>query len=266
VATVCESARCPNRGECFEERTATFLILGKSCTRRCGFCAVHKGRPGVPDPDVPAAVATAARRLGLDFVVVTSVTRDDLPDGGAGVFARVIRRIRHESPGTRVEVLVPDFGGAEGALDTVTAAEPDVLNHNVETVPRLYPAVRPGADYGRSISLLRKAAVGVPVTKSGMMLGLGEKRDEVRAVMRDLSSAGCRSLTLGQYLQPTRGNLAVERYLEPEEFEELAREGRRLGIERVLAGPLVRSSYRAGEVFADLVPDGTARPMTAGTL
>lgn len=256
VATVCESARCPNRGECFEERTATFLILGRSCTRRCGFCAVHKGRPDTPDPGEPEAVAAAARRLGLEFVVVTSVTRDDLPDGGAGVFARVIGRVRRGSPEARVEVLVPDFGGDWNALDAVTAAVPDVLNHNVETVPRLYADVRPGADYERSVELLQRAAAAVPVTKSGMMLGLGEKREEVTEVMRDLAFAGCRSLTLGQYLQPTRANLAVARYLEPVEFEELAREGRELGIERVVAGPLVRSSYRAGEIFADLVPGG----------
>jgi lipoic acid synthetase len=254
VSTVCESARCPNRGECFGDRTATFLILGRSCTRRCGFCAVHKGCPEAPDPGEPGAVAEAVRRLELDFVVVTSVTRDDLPDGGAAVFAEVIGEIRRRNPGARVEVLVPDFGGRAGSLERVLAAAPEVLNHNVETVPRLYPAVRPGADYGRSVDLLRRAAEVLPVTKSGMMLGLGEEREEVMGVMRDLARAGCRSLTLGQYLQPTRENLAVSRYLEPREFEDLACEGRKTGIERVVAGPLVRSSYHAGEIYAGFVP------------
>jgi lipoic acid synthetase len=267
VSTVCESARCPNRGECFGERTATFLLLGRSCTRRCGFCAVHKGCPEAPDPGEPGAVAEAVRRLGLDFVVVTSVTRDDLPDGGAAVFAEVVGEIRRRNPGACVEVLVPDFGGRAGALERVLAAAPEVLNHNVETVPRLYPAVRPGADYGRSVDLLRRAAEVLPVTKSGMMLGLGEEREEVMEVMRDLARAGCRSLTLGQYLQPTRENLAVSRYLEPREFADLAREGRKTGIERVVAGPLVRSSYHAGEIYAGFVSArDEARPGIAGKL
>jgi len=266
VSTVCESARCPNRGECFGERTATFLILGRSCTRRCGFCAVHKGVPGAPDRSEPEAVAEAARRLGLTYVVVTSVTRDDLADGGAEIFAEVIRQVKGGSRSTRVEVLVPDFAGVESALDKVTAAGPEVLNHNVETVPRLYRAVRPGADYRRSVDLLRRAGRAVDVTKSGMMLGLGEKREEVLEVMKDLAGAGCRSLTLGQYLQPTRENLAVERYLEPEEYEDLARAGMELGIERVVAGPLVRSSYRAREIYDDLTAKrDVARPELAGT-
>ena len=267
MSTVCESARCPNRGECFGERTATFLILGRTCTRRCGFCAVPKGAPGAPDRSEPEAVAEAARRLGLDYVVVTSVTRDDLPDGGAEIFADVIRQVKRGSPSTRVEVLVPDFAGAERSLDRVTAAGPEVLNHNVEAVPRLYREVRPGADYRRSVDLLRRAALTVGVTKSGMMLGLGEKREEVLEVMRDLAGAGCRSLTLGQYLQPTRNNLAVRRYLEPEEYEDLARAGTELGIERVVAGPLVRSSYRAGEIYDDLTAkSGGAPPELAGTV
>lgn len=258
LSTVCESARCPNRGECFSGRTATFLILGRTCTRRCGFCAVAKGLPEGVDPGEARAVAEAAGRLGLAYVVVTSVTRDDLPDGGASVFAAVIGEIRRRRPGALVEVLVPDFGGRRASLDSVLEAGPEVLNHNVETVPRLYPLVRPGADYRRSLALLRRVAEGPSstVAKSGMMLGLGEEREEVIGVMEDLAEAGCRSLTLGQYLQPTRDSLSVARYLEPQEFEDLAVAGGDLGIERVVAGPLVRSSYRAGEVYRELAAAG----------
>jgi lipoic acid synthetase len=248
LATVCESARCPNRGECFGEGTATFLILGELCTRRCGFCAIAKGAPAPPDPGEPAAVAEAVRRLGLRYAVVTSVTRDDLPDGGAGQFAATIRAIIAEE--IRVEVLVPDFAGAPGALETVLDAGPAVLNHNLETVPRLYPRVRPGAVYERSLALLRRSreiAHGVP-TKSGLMVGLGESIGEVVDVMRDLAAAGITLLTIGQYLQPDRGSLPVERYWRPEEFAALAAAGRAAGIQRVAAGPLVRSSYKAREL------------------
>jgi lipoic acid synthetase len=256
LATVCESARCPNRGECFSGETATFLILGRICSRRCGFCAVEKGIPEGPDPGEVRAVAEAAHRLGLGYVVVTSVTRDDLPDGGASVFAAVIGEIRRRNPGALVEVLVPDFDGSGEALETVLRAAPEVLNHNVETVPRLYREVRPGAVYRRSLGLLRRAAAWAPeaVTKSGMMLGLGEERAEVLEVIGALAEAGCSALTLGQYLQPTRLSLPVARYLAPEEFEELAEVARELGIGQVAAGPLVRSSYRAGEMYRNCVP------------
>jgi lipoic acid synthetase len=218
---------------------------------------VEKGKPESPDPGEPGAVAEAARRLGLGFVVVTSVTRDDLPDGGASAFAAVIGEIRRRNPGTLVEVLVPDFDGSGEALETVIRAAPEVLNHNVETVPRLYRKVRPGAVYRRSLELLRRAA-GAPgvVTKSGMMLGLGEERAEVLGVIGALADAGCRALTLGQYLQPTRRSLPVARYLAPGEFEELAGAARELGIGQVAAGPLVRSSYRAGEMYRNCVPAG----------
>ena len=258
LSTVCESARCPNRGECFTDRTATFLILGKDCTRRGGFCAVDKGAPTAPDPGEGLRIAAAVRRLGLDFVVVTSVTRDDLADGGASVFAEVIDTLRREVPGVPVEVLVPDFQGSGEALETVLDRGVAVLNHNVETVPRLYGTVRPGADYGRSLGIIGAAARHrtAPIAKSGLMLGLGERRDEVLSVMDDLASAGCRCLTLGQYLQPTGENLPVERFLAPAEFEEFAEEGRRAGIELVVAGPLVRSSYRAGGTLRSLAGPG----------
>jgi lipoic acid synthetase len=252
LETVCESARCPNRGECLGEGTATFLILGGVCTRRCGFCAVAKGAPARPDPREPEAVAAAAARLGLAYAVVTSVTRDDLPDGGASHFAATVRAIREARPGTPVEVLVPDFAGAPGALDAVLAAGPAVLNHNVETVPRLYARVRPGAGYERSLALLRRSRQLAPAipTKSGLMVGLGEETGEVEAVVRDLAAAGVSALTVGQYLQPGRDNLPVERYLAPAEFAALAAFARAAGIAHVAAAPLVRSSYRARELHA----------------
>ena len=268
LATVCESARCPNRGECFGAGTATFLILGDVCTRGCGFCAIAKGAPGPPDPDEPAAVAEAVCRLGLAYAVVTSVTRDDLADGGAVQFAATISAIRAGSVGrlsvpeegrakaagdTPVEVLIPDFGGATGSLEVVLAAGPAVLNHNLETVPRLYPRVRPGAIYGRSLELLRRSREIAPAipTKSGLMVGLGEEVDEIITVMRDLASAGVDLLTIGQYLQPMRASLPVARYWRPEEFRTLEDAGRAAGISRVAAGPLVRSSYQARKLFGD---------------
>ncbi len=252
LATVCEAARCPNRGECLGGGTATFLVLGVRCTRRCGFCAVEKGAPAPPDPGEPAAVAEAVRRLGLGYVVVTSVTRDDLPDRGAAGFAATVRAIRETSPGALVEVLVPDFAGAPGALEAVLAAGPAVLNHNLETVPRLYGRVRPGADYRRSLALLRRAREIAPATptKSGLMVGLGEAPEEVAAVLRDLAACGVGALTVGQYLQPGKGSLPVERFWRPEEFDALEEAGRAAGIARVKAGPLVRSSYRARELYA----------------
>ena len=252
--SVCEEARCPNRGECFSRGTATFLILGDVCSRNCGFCAVQPGAPPPPDPGEPEAVARMTAELGLRYLVITSVTRDDLPDGGAAHFADTIRAVRARTGTVRIEVLVPDFAGDPASLETVLAAGPDVFNHNVETVPRLYPRVRPKADYERSLGVIRRAAgfrPAIPV-KSGLMVGLGERRDEVLAVMADLRSAGCRILTVGQYLQPSRQNLPVERYLPPEEFQDLERESLALGFEAVFAGPRVRSSYLAGSVFDGL--------------
>ncbi len=249
--TVCESARCPNLGECFSRPAAAFLILGNRCTRSCGFCAVEKGAPRPPDPGEPAAVAEAARELGLRYVVVTSVTRDDLADGGAAQFAAAIRAVRRAVTAVKVEVLTPDFGGSKTAIRTVVAAGPDVYSHNLETVPGLYARVRPGADYRRSLALLRMVKALAPglVTKSGLMLGLGESAADVEAAMDDLLAAGVEALTLGQYLAPSRRHLAVERYLEPEEFAAWAEKGRAKGFRAVFAGPLVRSSYHAEEMI-----------------
>jgi len=248
--TVCESARCPNMGECWEHRTATFMILGNICTRACGFCAVPSGKPlGPPEEDEPDRVAEAVERMGLRYAVVTSVNRDDQPDGGAAIFARTISQIRERVPGCKVEVLIPDFRGEWSALETVMAARPDVLNHNMETVPRLYRRVRKGAVYERSLELLRRAgemAPGLP-TKTGMMLGLGETRDEVLAAMEEIAAQGTHILTLGQYLQPTPEHLPVERFVHPDEFAEFKRAGEPMGFKHVEAGPLVRSSYHAFE-------------------
>ena len=248
--TVCESARCPNQGECWEHRTATFMILGNICTRSCGFCAVPSGRPdGPPDEDEPERVAEAVARMNLRYAVVTSVNRDDQPDGGANIFARTIAAIRERTPGCKVEVLIPDFRGDWAALETVAGARPDVLNHNTETVPRLYHQVRRGALYERSLELLRRAKQLLPETpvKTGMMLGLGETREEVLNAMEDLRRQGTDILTLGQYLQPTREHLPVERFLHPNEFAEFKRAGDEMGFRHVESGPLVRSSYHAFE-------------------
>lgn len=248
--TVCESARCPNMGECWEHRTATFMILGNICTRACGFCAVPSGKPlGPPEEDEPLRVAEAVERMGLRYAVVTSVNRDDQPDGGAGIFARTIEEIRCRVPACKIEVLIPDFRGAWSALDTVIAARPDVLNHNTETVPRLYRQVRKGAIYERSLELLRRAKEAAPEmpTKTGMMLGLGELREEVLCAMREIAAQGVDVLTLGQYLQPTPEHLPIVRYVHPEEFTEYKRLGEAMGFAHVEAGPLVRSSYHAFE-------------------
>jgi lipoic acid synthetase len=248
--TVCESARCPNQGECWEHRTATFMILGDICTRACGFCAVTSGRPaGPPDEDEPERVAQAVEQMRLKYAVVTSVNRDDQPDGGAKLFARTIAAVRARVPQCKVEVLIPDFRGDGAALETVVAARPDVLNHNTETVPRLYRRVRPGAIYARSLELLHRAkqlAPGMPV-KTGMMLGLGETREEVLQAMSDLVAQGTDILTLGQYLQPTREHLPVVRFVHPQEFAEYKQRGREMGFRHVESGPLVRSSYHAFE-------------------
>jgi lipoic acid synthetase len=246
--TVCEEAHCPNVGECFNAGTATFMILGDACTRSCRFCAVRSGRPEQePDRLEPHRLAKAVRTLGLDYVVITSVTRDDQPDGGAAAFAECIRSIRADNPRCRVEVLIPDFMGNWRALAAVVQAAPCVLNHNVETVPRLYRRVRPRARYERSLELLRRAKGLAPslLTKSGLMVGLGETPEEVFTVMADLRSAGVDLVTIGQYLRPGWKQLPVERYYRPEEFAPFVEKGRELGFQHVEAGPLVRSSYRA---------------------
>jgi len=246
--TVCESARCPNMGECWDHGTATFMILGDICTRACGFCAVPSGKPaGPPDEEEPQRVAEAVARMGLRYAVVTSVNRDDQSDGGAHIFARTIEEIRRRVPGCKVEVLIPDFRGNWDALDVVLATKPDVLNHNTETVPRLYRQVRKGAQYERSLELLRRAKqthADVP-TKTGLMLGLGEEKDEVLATMQDLVAQGTNILTLGQYLQPTREHLPIVRYVHPDEFAEFKILGEAMGFKHVESGPLVRSSYHA---------------------
>lgn len=248
--TVCESARCPNMGECWEHRTATFMILGNICTRSCGFCAVPSGKPiGAPDPEEPARVAEAVEKMGLRYAVVTSVDRDDQRDGGAGIFARTVQAIHERVPGCKVEVLIPDFRGNWKALATVVAAGPEVLDHNMETVPRLYRRVRKGSVYERSLELLRRAKEMAPAmpTKTGMMLGLGEERDEVLSAMEEIARQRVDILTLGQYLQPTREHLPVVRFVHPDEFAEYKRLGEQMGFKHVEAGPLVRSSYHAFE-------------------
>ncbi len=249
--TVCQEAKCPNIWECYAHQTATFLIMGSRCTRNCRFCSVTPGPPEPLDPQEPARVAEAAARMGLRYAVVTSVTRDDLPDGGAAHFAATIRELRRLIPGTRVEVLIPDFQGDGSALLTVLAARPDVLNHNIESVPRLYPQVRPQADYLRSLALLKHARAfdsGI-ATKSGLMLGLGEETPEVRRTLQDLRAADCRILTLGQYLQPSPEHLPVIRYVTPAEFEDWRTSALQMGFAEVASGPFVRSSYHAGESF-----------------
>jgi len=247
--TVCIEARCPNRSECFGRGTATFLILGDRCTRQCRFCAVSQGPQAAPDPDEPSRVADAVVELGLDYVVVTSVTRDDLADGGAGHFAATVRTIARRQPAARVELLVPDFDGSIESVATVLESGPTVLNHNVETVPRLYPEVRPQASFERSLALLTAAAEwpGQVIVKSGFMVGLGEEPGEVAELLGALAEAGCNIVTIGQYLQPSEDQAPVAEYVEPGRFEWYAEEGRKAGIARVVAGPYVRSSYRARE-------------------
>ena len=248
LRTVCRDARCPNVGECWGEGTATVLILGDRCTRGCAFCNVASGTPGPPDAREPARVARAAAELGWAHVVVTSVTRDDLEDGGASQFVAVLQELRKRAPAAATELLVPDFGGNRDAIRRVVAARPDVLAHNVETVPRLYDLVRPGAIYRRSLDLLGRAHDLDPrlETKSGLMVGLGESREEAISVMENLRAAGCSSLTIGQYLAPSRNHLPVREFLSMEAFSGLAEAAKTIGFARVAAGPLVRSSYRAG--------------------
>ncbi|HEX5478910.1 MAG TPA: lipoyl synthase [Dehalococcoidia bacterium] len=257
--TVCEEAHCPNVGECWNAGTATFMILGDVCTRSCGFCAVTTGRPGEIDQMEPYRVARAVRTLGLDYVVITSVNRDDVGSGGAEVFAACIRAIRHDDAAVRVEVLIPDFKGNWDALREVVEARPFVLNHNIESVPRLYPQVRPQARYERSLELIRRAKEMAPdmLTKSGFMVGLGETRDELFTVMRDLRQHACDIVTIGQYLRPSMHHLPVERYYDPSEYQAFRDYGAELGFTHVEAGPLVRSSYHA-EKQASLDPRGAA--------
>lgn len=249
--TVCEEARCPNLGECFSRGTSTFLILGKFCTRNCGFCAVEHGVPAAPDETEPEKVALAVQKMGLQYVVITSVTRDDLPNGGASLFAKTIQSIHTLDTKIKVEVLIPDFQGDPTSLNVVLRENPDVLNHNIETISRLYPDVRPQADYARSLHLLRKSKELYPyiLTKSGLMLGLGETQEEVLELLRDLREAGCDLLTIGQYLQPRQDCLPVVRYVTPEEFEEHKRIGEEMGFRAVASGPFVRSSFHASRMF-----------------
>lgn len=249
--TVCEEAKCPNQFECFSQRTATFLILGSRCTRNCRFCNVATGPACPPDPEEPSRVAEASFRMGLRYVVVTSVTRDDIPDGGAGLFAETVTRIRGRLPKARVEVLIPDFKGDRAALKTVLDAWPDVLNHNIETVPRLYPRVRPEAVYERSLALLEQVAdmaSDIP-TKSGIMLGLGETDAEVRETLGDLRRVQCRFLTIGQYLQPSEHHLPVERFVPPDEFDAWRKTALDMEFTEVASGPFVRSSYHAEALY-----------------
>ena len=248
--TICQSARCPNVGECWSRRTATFLILGDTCTRACGFCAVKKGKPLPPDPDEPGRVAEAVASLGLRYAVITSVTRDDLTDGGASIFARTIAAVREASPRTKVEVLIPDFQGSPEALDTVLAAGPDILNHNLETTEDLYPFIhRPEAGYRRSLAVLAAAKKKGAVTKSGLMIGLGEREEDVLRTLSDLKASGCDLLTLGQYLRPAAANPPVAKFYSPMEFEQLRAIALDFGFADVAAGPLVRSSYDAEKLF-----------------
>jgi lipoic acid synthetase len=245
--TVCEEAHCPNIGECWEARTATFMVLGDTCTRACGFCAVKTGKPGVLDLGEPIRVADAVERMGLKHAVITSVNRDELEDGGASIFAGTIRQIRKRIPECGIEVLIPDFMGNEDALAIVMRARPDILNHNVETVPRLYPQVRPKARYERSLEVLQRAKrIDATVfTKSGIMLGLGEELDEVMQVFRDMRAHDVEILTVGQYLRPSANHLPIVRYVTPDEFSQLKVEALKLGFRHVESGPLVRSSYHA---------------------
>ncbi len=245
--TVCQSAACPNRGECWSAGTATFMILGNICTRSCGFCNVQTGKPSELDINEPQRVASAVKAMNLDYVVITSVNRDELKDGGASIWAETIKEIKAINTSTKIEILVPDFAGNWLALNTVLAANPDVVNHNIETVPRLYPQVRPQATFERSLDLLRRAKEKGFITKSGLMLGLGEKECEVIEVLEHWMLVGCDIITIGQYMQPTKEHLSVQEYVAPEIFASLAENGKKMGFKNVFAGPLVRSSYHAHE-------------------
>ncbi|NOZ13980.1 MAG: lipoyl synthase [Acidobacteria bacterium] len=255
--TVCESAMCPNRGECFRRGTATFLLLGDICTRNCGFCNIVSGRPGPVDFEEPLRVAETVKEMGIKYAVLTMVNRDDLTDGGAGIVAKTVRKIKEITPETRVEALVGDFQGKQSALQTVIDSPIDVFNHNIEMAERLFPRIRPRADYRQSLQILKQASrrAGVPV-KSGFMVGLGEKEEEIQALMSDLLEAGVQIVTIGQYLRPSARNVKVAKYYSPEEFDTLAAKGRKMGFTHVFAGPFVRSSYMAEEVFGVVSYDG----------
>lgn len=259
--TVCRDALCPNRGSCYSRGTATFMILGNVCTRNCAFCAIDHGRPAEADQEEPARLKEAVKALGLQHVVVTSVTRDDLPDGGARLFAQVIEALHALPAPPAVEVLTPDFGGSLSSLESVLAAKPEVFSHNIETMPRLYPSVRYGASYRRSLDLLAQAVQGAhagTLVKTGFMLGLGEKKQEVAELIRELGETGVAMLTIGQYLAPSWQHHPVRRYVTEEEFAEWAELARKIGFQSVHAGPLVRSSYRAGDCYQEVADSGTA--------
>jgi lipoic acid synthetase len=251
IRTVCQEAQCPNIWECFSRKTATFMIMGDRCTRNCRFCAVAHGPDSPPDPDEPARIAGTVQNLQIDYAVITSVTRDDLPDGGASFFVRTVNEIRQRVPDVRIELLIPDFKGNEDAVKSIVQTHPDVVNHNIETVGRLYAAVRPEAVYRRSLDLLKQVVTETPkvITKSGLMLGLGELPKEIHNTLKDLIGAGCRLLTLGQYLQPTKAHLPVDRFLPPEEFSDWRKTALEMGFAEVASGPFVRSSYQAKKLF-----------------
>ena len=259
--TVCEEARCPNIGDCWERRTATFMILGDICTRACAYCAVTTGTPVGLDLQEPGRLAETVERMGLRYAVITSVNRDDLPDGGAFIFAQCIRQVRRRLPACKVEVLIPDFCGDWDALAAVMDAMPDTLNHNIETVRRVFPRVRPKGDYDQSLELIARARSLVPggVTKSGMMVGLGETWSEILETMRDLRAVDCDLLTIGQYLRPSPGHAPISKWYTPDEFDELRREGEVLGFRHVASGPLVRSSYHADEQYETAAVSGVSR-------
>ena len=246
--TVCQSARCPNQSDCWQRRTATLMILGDTCTRNCRFCAVKSGKPQPVDLNEPQKIGRAVKLMGLKYAVITSVTRDDLPDGGAAVWAETIREIRRQNPNTKIEVLIPDFRGDINALETVLSATPDVLGHNLETIRVLYPIARPQADYEQSLRVIYESKKRGAVTKTGIMVGLGETAEQVSELMQDVLNDGCDILTLGQYLQPTKDHLPVVRYITPEEFKTYQDTGLSLGFRAVFSGPLVRSSFHAAEI------------------
>jgi lipoic acid synthetase len=247
--TICVEAKCPNRAECFSKGNVTFLIMGNVCSRKCGFCGVHHGKPLPLDPEEPKKIAAAAERLHLRHIVITSVTRDDLPDGGASHFAESVRQCRKRVPASTIEILIPDFRGKDGAITTVFACRPDIISHNIETVPRLYDKIRPQADYEHSLGLLTRAQENNITAKSGFMAGLGETDDEIIDVLRDLHDARCRMVTIGQYLRPSKKQVPVQRYVPPEHFSRYEKTGKAIGFTSVIAGPLVRSSYRSGEIY-----------------
>lgn len=256
VHTVCQEAQCPNIWECFSRKTATFMIMGDHCTRNCRFCAVANGPNRFPDPEEPLRIARMVQNLSLDYVVITSVTRDDLPDGGASFFVRTVKEIRRKVPHALIELLTPDFQGNKDALRSIAEVRPDVLNHNIETVPRLYTIVRPEAAYRRSLDLLKHVATfdSTIITKSGLMLGLGEHPDEILNTLKDLLDAGCQLVTIGQYLQPTKAHLPVERYIPPKEFDDWRNVALEVGFAEVASGPFVRSSYHAKKLYQTVKP------------